>query len=165
MQIRQAEEKDAESFAQLIQDVENTSGFMLFGPGERVFNPSGTKKMITAIHSEPNSTILVAENEQQLAGYLIAKGGTASRNRHSAYLVIGILEEYRSRGIGTRLFEEMLNWAKSQELHRLELTVMSHNEAGIGLYKKMGFEVEGKKRDSLLVDGNYVDEYYMSMLL
>ena len=121
--------------------------------------------MISAFASEKNSAILVAENEQQLAGYLIAKGGSASRNRHSAYLVIGILEEYRSRGIGTRLFEEMLNWAKSQELHRLELTVMSHNEAGINLYKKMGFEVEGKQRDSLLVDGNYVDEYYMSMLL
>ena len=31
--------------------------------------------------------------------------------------------------------------------------------------KKMGFEIEGTKRDSLRVDGVYVDEYYMAKLL
>jgi RimJ/RimL family protein N-acetyltransferase len=42
---------------------------------------------------------------------------------------------------------------------------MTHNIAGIALYKKMGFEIEGTKRDSLLINGEYVDEYYMSKLL
>jgi RimJ/RimL family protein N-acetyltransferase len=56
-------------------------------------------------------------------------------------------------------------WANIQNIHRLELTVMTHNIAGIALYKKMGFEIEGIKRDSLLIDGKYVDEFYMSKLL
>lgn len=42
---------------------------------------------------------------------------------------------------------------------------MTHNLAGIALYKKMGFEIEGRKRHSLRVNGAYVDEYYMSKLL
>ena len=29
----------------------------------------------------------------------------------------------------------------------------------------MGFVIEGTKRDSLLVDGSYVDEYYMAKLI
>jgi RimJ/RimL family protein N-acetyltransferase len=33
------------------------------------------------------------------------------------------------------------------------------------LYQKMGFQVEGIKKDSLLVDGVYVDEYYMGKIL
>ncbi len=42
---------------------------------------------------------------------------------------------------------------------------MTYNTAGIALYKKMGFEIEGTKRNSLFIDGKYVDEYYMSKLL
>jgi RimJ/RimL family protein N-acetyltransferase len=42
---------------------------------------------------------------------------------------------------------------------------MTHNEAGLALYKKMGFKIEGTKKDSLFVDGVYIDEYYMSKLL
>ena len=42
---------------------------------------------------------------------------------------------------------------------------MVHNQRGVGLYKKMGFDIEGTKRDALLVDGTYVDEYYMSKLI
>lgn len=165
MKIRHAEEKDAENFAKLIRGVENTSEFMLYGPGERAFNPESKKKMITAFLAENNSAIFVAEKDEDLQGFLIAKGGSAKRNLHTAYLVIGILENHRGTGIGTRLFEELFNWAKAQKLHRLELTVMCHNEAGKKLYAKMGFEVEGTKRHSLLVDGKYIDEYYMSKLI
>lgn len=49
-------------------------------------------------------------------------------------------------------------------VHRLELTVMENNESGVALYKKMGFDIEGMKRDSLY-DGQYINEYYMSKLL
>ncbi|GAE36015.1 acetyltransferase [Halalkalibacter akibai JCM 9157] len=51
------------------------------------------------------------------------------------------------------------------DIHRLELTVVTRNEIGISLYQKMGFEIEGRKRDSLLINSEYVDEYYMSKLL
>ena len=53
----------------------------------------------------------------------------------------------------------------SSELHRLELTVMIHNAPAIALYQKFGFQIEGTKRASLKVDGTYVDEYVMSLLL
>ena len=42
---------------------------------------------------------------------------------------------------------------------------MVDNHAGIALYKKMGFEIEGVKKDSLLINDQYVDEYYMSKIL
>jgi len=42
---------------------------------------------------------------------------------------------------------------------------MTHNKAGIALYKKRGFEIEGTKRHSMLVNSHYVDEYYMAKLL
>lgn len=41
---------------------------------------------------------------------------------------------------------------------------MKHNEGGIRLYKKMGYEIGGIKVKSLKVDENYVDEYYMAKI-
>lgn len=165
MVIRQAYEKDAESFANLISNVEKTSDYMLYGPGERKFDIESKRKMITAIQAERNSAIFLSETNGALTGYLIAKGGSAKRNLHAAYIVIGILENYRGQGTGTKLFEELMKWALENELHRLELTVMAGNEAGLRLYKKQGFQIEGTKRHSLLVNGKYVDEYYMAKLL
>jgi RimJ/RimL family protein N-acetyltransferase len=59
----------------------------------------------------------------------------------------------------------MEQWASLRAITRLELTVMTHNQAGVALYKKQGFEIEGRKRHSLLVGGHYVDEYLMAKLL
>ena len=56
-------------------------------------------------------------------------------------------------------------WATDHKIHRLELTVMSHNERAVNLYQKMGFKIEGIKQDSLLVNDEYVDEYYMAKIL
>jgi RimJ/RimL family protein N-acetyltransferase len=47
----------------------------------------------------------------------------------------------------------------------LELTVMAHNTRGIALYKKQGFVTEGTRRDALLLNGHFMDEFYMSKLL
>jgi RimJ/RimL family protein N-acetyltransferase len=47
----------------------------------------------------------------------------------------------------------------------MELTVMAHNRSAVSPYQKFGFVVQGTRRDSMLVEGNYVDEYYMARLL
>jgi RimJ/RimL family protein N-acetyltransferase len=138
---------------------------MLLKPGERKIVEEEQKKRIAIIKKSYNSTIFIAEEDKQLIGYLIAMGGSVKRNKHSVYLVIGILAEYRGRGIGTKLFEQLEKWAKEHNIHRLELTVVTQNQAGLQLYKKMGFEIEGTKRKSLYIDGKFVDEYYMSKLL
>jgi RimJ/RimL family protein N-acetyltransferase len=59
----------------------------------------------------------------------------------------------------------MEEWSKSHQLKRLELTVMTHNNPAVNLYKRMGFQIEGIKKCSLIIDGNPVDEYCMSKLL
>lgn len=67
-------------------------------------------------------------------------------------------------GVGGQLLQAVLAWANHEAIKRIELTVVSENEAALALYKKIGFEVEGVKRRSLLMDGEYYDEYYMGKL-
>lgn len=165
MLIREIRIDDADNFINLVKEVESQSTFMLMEPGERKTTPEQQKKHLKRIEQQNNSTIFLAEIKGELVGYFIVMGGSAKRTMHSAYIVIGILENCRGQGIGTELFNKATKWASKHNISRLELTVITENKAGLALYKKSGFEVEGTKRNSLVIEGKPFDEYYMSKLL
>jgi len=162
--VRQAHMEDAKNLAALIRQVESESLFMLYQAGERELTEEVQRKMIGRFSRHNNSAIFVAEENETLSGYLIPIGGAARKNKHSAYIVIGILQEHQAKGIGTALFQELENWTMQNGLHRLELTVITENLAGIVLYEKAGFKKEGIKQDSLYMNGKYRNEYYMSKI-
>ena len=164
MFIRKAENKDAEQFLSMLKQLDKETKFMLYEPEERTTSIEETKARLE--NSEKSgSVIFVAEVNGEIAGFISASRGFARRVNHSAYIVMGILAGYSGRGIGKALFEGLEKWAINSGITRLELTVMMHNEKAINLYKKMGFEIEGLKKHSLIVDNQYVDEYYMGKLL
>ncbi|RNA66894.1 GNAT family N-acetyltransferase [Alteribacter keqinensis] len=165
MIIRIAKQDDAEKLIDLIRQVESEADFMLMEAGERNTTAEQQRKQIEHLERQTNSTILVAEDAGTLAGYLFAIGGSAKRTKHAAYLVIGILKAYRGQGVGTRLFQEVEKWARDNNVSRLELTAVTENKAGVALYKKSGFDVEGMKRQTLLINGEYYDEYVMGKVL
>lgn len=159
--IRHAKAEDAEKLIELIANAES-SGFMMFEPGERKMTVEQLEKRIETMESDPTSTILLAEKDEELLGYLFVIGNSPQRTLHSVYLAIGISEKSRGKGVGTKLFERLDEWAAENNIRRLELTVMVNNRAGLALYQKMGFTIEGIKKNSLKVDGEYIDEYYMA---
>lgn len=162
MIIRKAVPADALQLSELMKHVEE-SNYMLFEPGERRTTADQLQKRLLAM--DDKSAVIIAEQESKLKGYLFAVNEGVNRKRHSVYVAIGIHQEQRGKGTGTHLFHALEQWAKEKAIRRIELTVLEHNQAAIALYKKMGFEVEGLKRDSLVIDGKYVTELYMSKLL
>ncbi|MGG1614651.1 GNAT family N-acetyltransferase [Paenibacillus sp. FSL K6-2441] len=164
IEIREIRVDDAERFLKLCLQLDQETKFMLYEPGERTTTAEEQRERIQSILSEVGSTILVAEDQGQLVGYLAVFGGQANRTKHVGYIVVGITQAYSGKGIGTRLFQAAEAWRAQTELTKFELTVMLPNERAVALYKKMGFEVEGVKRNSIRVDGNYVDEYYMGKI-
>ncbi len=163
--IRTITVDDAAAFLALCRQLDAETQFMMLEPGERVTTIEERRARIAELLSRSNQTTLVADSGDRLAGYSEGVGGDYRRNWHSAYIVIGVLQSFAGQGLGTRLFAALEAWAREHAIHRLELTVMAHNQRGLALYKKMDFEVEGTKRHSLLVNGVYVDEYYMAKLL
>lgn len=162
--VRKAIQADAEQFVEVMRDAENSS-FMLFGPGERNMTVEQAAKLIETINKKTKSALLVALDGQQLLGYLILHGETVKRIAHRGSVVIGVHSEARRKGVGSALFTAAHRFAKEQGISRLELSVIEHNEAAVQLYKKMGYEIEGVKRNSLVIDGEYVNEYSMACLL
>jgi ribosomal protein S18 acetylase RimI-like enzyme len=84
---------------------------------------------------------------------------------HRGVFGVGLLPQYRGRGIGTLLTQTAVEAARRFDLHRIELTVRESNTSAINIYKKAGFEVEGIQRHALLVDGTYEDVVSMALLL
>lgn len=88
-----------------------------------------------------------------------------NRLRHSASIGIVVHRDYQGNGVGRRLMEALLdiadNWLM---LVRVELSVFIDNQKAIGLYKKLGFEIEGTKRKAGIRGGLYVDEYIMARI-
>ncbi len=165
MDIRAITESDAEQFLLLSKALDEETQFMMLEPGERTTTVEEQTQRIRNLLSQDNQMIFVVERENQLVGYLGALGGNYRRNHDCAHVVIGIRQDFAGQGIGKSLFEALEKWALDRKLHRLELTVMSHNERAIHLYQKMGFKIEGTKKHSLLVNGRYVDEFYMARIL
>lgn len=165
LNLRTIHPTDAEAFIDLLSSIESDSPFALLEPGERRTTLQEQWDEITGILAQENQVIFVVEDRDVLVGWLGAFGERYRRVRHSVLIGIGIRTGYRGTGIGTSLFEALEKWAWDHQIRRLELLVQTGNEAGITLYRKMGFQIEGTKRDAYLLDGKFVDEYLMAKIL
>ncbi len=122
------------------------------------------RQRIARLNAQPNSRVLLAEEGGRPVGLLTAVGGERNRLRHSAGLALGVAKSHWGQGIATAMVREAVAWSATAGLKRLELTVHTANLAAVSVYLRCGFQVEGVRRSSLLVDGVYVDEYMMSLL-
>ena len=69
------------------------------------------------------------------------------------------------RGLGTEATQLMLDHAfGALGLHRIALFVFEFNERAIATYRRCGFVVEGRARESIFRDGRWWDELAMSVL-
>lgn len=87
------------------------------------------------------------------------------RQNHRGGLGMGILPEYRGKGIGSKLLEKVIEKAQEFGLEKIELHVYTTNEPAIALYKKFGFEEEGVIRKYRKLDGEYFDCLSMAKFL
>jgi RimJ/RimL family protein N-acetyltransferase len=86
-------------------------------------------------------------------------------NRAMNYRIALSGPQLRGHGYGTEAGRAVVAWGFDQVgLHRISLDVYSSNPAAQRSYEKIGFQVEGRARHTLLWDGEWVDSILMSML-
>src|SRR3712207_9346998 len=78
---------------------------------------------------------------------------------------MAVRDDWQGKGVGTALMEAALDLADNWlGLTRIELNVYTDNAAGVALYKKFGFEIEGTHRRYTFRNGEYVDAYSMARI-
>jgi len=101
--------------------------------------------------------MLVAEASGRVVGSLTAEIYRHPQLQHSCEFGMGVLNEHRATGIGTKLVGQLTEWALSKHLRRIELSVLGNNWRAIELYLKLGFLEEGRKRGAIRVGSGYED--------
>jgi putative acetyltransferase len=104
-------------------------------------------------------------NEQQIVGVASLKLDLQEVFKHKAELGITVHDDYQNRGIGTAMLKHLLSIARMKKLRKIWLLVNTDNDRAVHLYKKVGFEIEGKLSKERCLKGQYGDEYRMAVFL
>jgi len=165
VEIRKAKSGDEHELIKMFRSLYQESDFLLKEPGESEISAEEQAQLVKE-YSQSNSQVLfVAAEEKAILGFLGGTGGKTNRNRHTIHIAMGVLEAHQCKGIGHRLLQNFVDWAVSNQFHRIELTVVEANTRAKALYEKMGFQTEGIKHNSLKVNGAFINEYYMAKLI
>jgi ribosomal protein S18 acetylase RimI-like enzyme len=106
--------------------------------------------------------LLVLDNEEVVGWCDILKPKMAAFS-HVGAVGMGLLPQYRGKGIGRELLKAAIDRAFSSGIERIELMVYDSNRNAIGLYRSIGFVEEGRMIRKAKIEGNYLD--MISMVL
>lgn len=165
--IRDAQLSDTPALVDYLMAIFSEPGLHLTTPpGEYRITLEEEQAYIQSHLASQNSVLLIAEVEGRVSGMLRCDGGSRWATRHTTSLGMTVGRDFRNKGIGKLLIQAAIAWAKSTGVvRRIELSVYANNPRAIHLYEKMGFSIEGRRRESYRYEGQYVDDYVMGLLL
>lgn len=81
-------------------------------------------------------------NELVGSGYLdIKKSKPFLKHEYFGYIgFMYVKHEYRGKGVGQKIIENLKSWAKSRNLNEIRLDVYDDNHRAVGAYEKAGFK-------------------------
>jgi len=162
MIIREATCHDAADLVAYVESISGESDFLTFGPGEFGITVDEERKFLESFSKRKNGLYLIAMIDGKIVGTLSFSGGTRPRTAHCGEFGLSVRRDHWGKGIGTALLGCFLQWCKdSKVIRKVNLKVRTDNEAAIGLYKKMGFKVEGVTTRNFLVNGVFYDSLIM----
>ena len=165
--IREASVDDAQELISVVKEYIEDSEYIPYTKGE--FNPTieFEKEWIQTLNDQKNSLLLLAIHDGKIIGNISVNGSQRNMAAHTACIGIGLLREWRNKGVGSILFNSVIEWAKkNSQLEILWLETYATNKEGMTLYKKYGFEQDGIQKNFIkLSDNEYADNLMMSLKL
>lgn len=107
--------------------------------------------------------LLLANDE--IVGSIGLSRGRRYRVRSLATLGIGIEQGFKGRGWGGCLMDLAEAQARADGMHKIELFVRPDNDHALALYRRHGYQEEGRLVGSQQIDGQPVDDIVMGKRL
>src|SRR5476651_2072607 len=112
-----------------------------------------------------NWPVYYAVHDNEVVGWADITPSSNPRLSHRGFLGMGLLSQYRSKGLGSLLLNSAIKHARDIGLEKVELTVYTTNAAAIRLYKRCGFSEIGIIHNYRKLDGQYFDCLEMEKFL
>ncbi|MBI2013102.1 MAG: GNAT family N-acetyltransferase [Candidatus Colwellbacteria bacterium] len=151
------------SFIDLRHEIEADAAHLVPKRGERKDSIIYTVGRFMA--NRRRTQILVATNDKRFVGYISVIFAKFRKLKGNAYLALSVSPKYRNRGIGTELMLAAEKFAKEHGVRRLELEVFGKNEKAINLFKRLGYEEEGRRREAVRDEDGFDDVIFMAKFL
>lgn len=124
----------------------------------RIFTIDEAKKWFA--NSKPNYYIIRYNNVD--IGYF--RTSNYSQVNRNLYIGCDLHKDWRGRGLSYVSYLEFIpKLFHKFNLHKISLEVLSTNIVAYNLYKKIGFVEEGRKRDEVLKNNQWIDSIIMSI--
>ena len=161
--VRRARVDDAAAMARLMGDPAVYPGLMQMPYASEEQHRA---RLVESLAPGKPDILLVAERGGEVVGSCgMHPAGPSPRRRHVMTLGISVRADAQGQGVGSALMQAMCDIADRWiGLLRLELSVYVDNERAIALYRRFGFETEGRARGYVLRDGEYIDALLMARI-
>ena len=136
--LRLAETGDFDAYMDAFEAVAAEGRWMgAEAPIDRVARRAGFDRAV----ARDDSVLFLAEAGGAVVGSIYASlsGGVVD-------LGMFVAAGQRGGGIGSALLEAVIDWARTQQAHKVSLAVWPTNYPAIGLYARYGFRIEGARR-------------------
>jgi ribosomal protein S18 acetylase RimI-like enzyme len=160
-QITKISEKHIDGFAQAVDSVARELRYLAFlvGPSRET-----TVKYVRQ-NIEEHWPHFIALDGENIIGWCDITSLHRPVFNHAGVLGLGVIREFRGKGVGKRLLNTALQAAKERGLSRIELTVREQNSVAIQLYESVGFFKEGLHINAVKINGKYENHLSMALLI
>lgn len=98
-----------------------------------------------------------------IAGHIDLRARPERPAAHRAMLGMGVHRDYRRQGLGARLIDAAIAWARDEAgIGWVDLEVLSVNRPARDLYQRAGFAVVGEIADMFRIDGEQLAYTFMT---
>lgn len=100
-------------------------------------------------------------NNQRIGYFRASNYSVTNKN---IYIGADLHKDFCGKGLAYESYHKFIPmFFKELNLHKISLEVLATNLKAINLYKRLGFKVEGIKREEVLKNGLWVDSIIMSI--
>ena len=127
--------------------------------------PSMSRSDFDALLNHMAHNFVACDDDGTVMGHLCIRNAAKPRIKHIASFGLAVSSSCRRRGVARLLMQHLLdfcfNWLN---VVRIELSVHANNDGAIAWDHSFGFELEGRQRQAVYVNGLYLDTLSMALL-
>jgi len=164
--IEKAQPSDAFELLEYLKIIGSESDNLTFGTDGLLCSVEEEAKFLASELVSQTSVTLVAKRAGKIIGNARFTGCLKERTKHRGDIGVSVLKSERGNGLGSRLMETLLDFAKNTaHVEVITLEVNQTNKRAIALYEKFGFRKTGVFEAYTKLDGKYVDFDMMVLYL